>query len=332
MKETSLITGVNGHLGNNLLRNLLSKEIKVKGTVRNMEDKAPFEGLDFIPIYADLMDKKTLLTVLEGVDILYQVAAVFKLWTKNSEKDIYEANMLATRNIMEAAAEKKVKKVVYVSSIAAMGRKKLPMTPDTYNNETENIYYRSKIDSEKLAWEIAKKHNIEMVSVCPSAMIGENCTKLTPSHNMLRMVLNKEIFADSQFFINWVNVKDVAEGCYLASINGKNGERYGLGTSKAIGLTEIIHYAQELFPEQKIKTPFKMPKWLLNLSAGFFELQSRFNGKEPMLQKNQVRMYFKVHQDMDISKSEFDLAYQPTNPEIAIKNALIFLNKNKDIV
>ncbi|MCT4699012.1 NAD-dependent epimerase/dehydratase family protein [Tenacibaculum haliotis] len=332
MQETSLITGVNGHLGNNLLRNLLSKGINVKGTVRNINNKEPFRGLDFTPTYADLTDKASLLKVLEGIDILYQVAAVFKLWTKNSEKDIYEANMLATKNIMEAAAEMNIKKIIYVSSIAAIGRETIPMNPNTFNDEKENIYYRSKIDSEKLAWKIAQKHNIKMISVCPSAMIGENCTKLTPSHNMLRMVLNKEIFADSQFYINWVNVKDVAEGCYLAALNGRNGERYGLGTSKAIGLTEIIHLAQELFPEQQIKTPFKMPKWMLDLSAFYFEIMSRFNGKEPMLQKNQVRMYFNLHQDMDISKSETELGYKPTEPKIAIKNALKFLNENKAIM
>ncbi len=331
MQETSLITGVNGHLGNNLLRHLLSKGINVKGTVRNSNEKKPFQGLDFTPSYADLTDKASLIKVLEGIDTLYQVAAVFKLWTKNSEKDIYEANMLATRNIMEAAAEMNIKKVVYVSSIAAIGRKTLPMNPDTFNDEKENVYYRSKIESEKLAWEIAKKHNIKMVSVCPSAMIGENCTKLTPSHNMLRMVLNKEIFADSQFYINWVDVKDVAEGCYLAAQNGKNGERYGLGTSKAIGLTEIIHIAQELFPEQNIKTPFKMNKWMLNLSASLFEILSKFNGKEPMLQKNQVRMYFNLRQDMDISKSINELGYKPTEPKTVIKNALKYLNENKDI-
>lgn len=332
MKGTSLITGVNGHLGNNLLRNLLSKGINVRGTVRNLDDKSSFKDLNFKPIYADLHDKESLVKALQGVDILYQVAAVFKLWTKDPERDIYEANMLATKNIMKAAAETNVKKVVYVSSIAAMGRKTLPMNPDVYNDEKENVYYRSKIDSEKLAWKIAKEHNLDMVSVCPSAMIGEHCTKLTPSHNMLRMVLKKEVFADSQFYINWVDVKDVAEGCYLAAINGKNGQRYGLGTSKAVGLTEIIHLAQELFPEQKIKTPFKMPKWMLNFSASLFEMMSKMNGKEPILQKNQVRMYFKLRQDMDISKSEQELGYSPTNPIVAIKKALKFLNENKKIV
>jgi dihydroflavonol-4-reductase len=331
MEKVSLITGVNGHLGNNLLRNLLAKGETVKGTVRNMDDKTPFEGLGFTPIYADLNNKESLLEALVGVDVLYQVAAVFKLWTKNPEKDIYEANMTAAKNIMEAAVEMKIKKVIYVSSIAALGRKNIPIRPDTYNDETENIYYKSKIDSEKLAWQIALAHGIDMVSVCPSAMIGSDCTALTPSHKLLRMVLNNEVFADSQFYINWVDVKDVAEGCYLAAQKGKSGERYGLGSSKAIGLTDIIRIAQNQYPALKLKIPFKMSKWMLYASAFIFESMSKLNGKEPMLQRNQVRMYFKLHQDMDISKSEIELGYSPTNPEVAIQHALAYLYKNKHI-
>ena len=332
MKETVLITGVNGHLGNNLLRNLLKKGANVRGTVRNTKDKEPFNDLDFQPTYADLLDKNSLLSALDGVDILFQVAAVFKLWTPNSQKDIYEANMTATRKIMEAAAEKGVKKIVYVSSIAAVARKKLPMNPDIFNDEKENIYYRSKIDSEKLAWEIAKKNKLNMVSVCPSAMIGSHAVRLTPSHKMLRMALNKELFADSQFYINWVDVKDVAEGCYLAAIHGKKGERYGLGTSKAVGLTEVIHIAQELFPELQLKTPFKMSKRLLHLSASVFELISKLNKKEPMMLKSQVRMYYKLKQDMDIRKSERELGYNPKKGPEAIREALIYLNENKNII
>ncbi len=329
----SLITGVNGHLGNNLLRNLLAKGLHVKGTVRNPTDRSSFAGLEnFSPIYADLHDAKSLLKALEGVDTLYQVAAVFKLWTPQAEKDIYRANMTATQNIMEAAVAQGVKKVVYVSSIAAMGRSQLPMTPETYNDERKNVYYRSKIDSEKLAWQIAKEFKMDMVSVCPSAMIGSHCTSLTPSHNMLRMVLDGKIFADSQFYINWVDVKDVAEGCYLAALHGKNGERYGLGTPKAIGLTDIISIAQRLYPKLQLKKPFKMSKWMLYLTAATFEGMTLITRKEPMLQSNQVRMYFNVHQDMDISKSQRELGYQPISPELALENALRYLYENPSIV
>lgn len=332
MTKTSLITGVNGHLGNNLLRNLLQKGENVKGTVRDLSNLKGFEGLNFKPIQADLMDKNTLMRALQGVDTLYQVAAVFKLWSKNPQKDIYEANMRATQNIMEAAAAMKVSKIVYVSSIAALGRNQTPFTADSYNTETENIYYKSKIDSEKLAWQLAQKFDLDMVSVCPSAMIGSHCTALTPSHNMLRLALNGEIFADSQFYINWVDVKDVAEGCYLAAHKGQKGRRYILGTHKAIGITEMLSIAQELFPELQLKTPFKMPKWMLQLSAASMEFMSKINGKAPMLQKNQVRMYFKVQQDLDLSLSEKDLGYKPIHPRIALQNALTYLKQNETIV
>ncbi|MFB6456292.1 NAD-dependent epimerase/dehydratase family protein [Chitinophaga sp. Hz27] len=330
MTEISLITGVNGHLGNNLLRHLLSKGEKVKGTVRDLDNATPFEDLNFSPVYADLHDENSLLKALEGVDILYQVAAVYKLWTKNPKKDIYDANMIATRNVMEAAATAGVKKIIYVSSIAALGRETWPISPETFNNETKNLYYKSKIDSERLAWKMAKAHHIQMVSVCPSAMIGAVCTHLTPSQQTLKMVLDKQIKIDAQFYFNWVDVKDVAAGCYLAAQKGRNGERYALGTTTAIGITEIAAIAQQMFPELDLQLPSKSPQWLLYVNAWLMELVSGITGKKPKLLVNQVRMYFNVHQDMDISKSERDLGYDPTSPRIAIGNALKYLYQHKE--
>lgn len=66
MTKTSLITGVNGHLGNNLPRHLLSKGEKVKGTARNLDNTTPFEDLNFTPVCADSHDKRSLLKALEG--------------------------------------------------------------------------------------------------------------------------------------------------------------------------------------------------------------------------------------------------------------------------
>ncbi|MCW3463162.1 NAD-dependent epimerase/dehydratase family protein [Chitinophaga nivalis] len=325
MAANILITGVNGHLGNNLLRNLLQKGEQVRGTVRNLHHTAPFEGLDFTPVYADLHDKASLLKALQGIDTLYQVAAVYELWTKNPKKDVYQANMTATRNIMEAAAIMGVKKVIYVSSVAAMGRQTFPISPETYNTETRSVYYRSKIDSEKLAWKIAKAHQIHMVSVCPSAMIGEVATRLTPSQNTLQMVLNKAIKIDARFYINWVDVKDVSEGCYLAAQKGRNGERYGLGTATAVGITEIATIAQNLFPERGIKTPATAPKWGLYLYAWLQATTAKITRKRPKLLIHQISMYYNVHQDMDISKSVRELGYHPTPPKTAIEQALRYL-------
>ena len=74
------MSGANGHLGNNLVRTLLARggAERVRASVRNINNKKPFKGLDGEVVYADLLDKDSLMRALEGVDTLYQVAAVFK--------------------------------------------------------------------------------------------------------------------------------------------------------------------------------------------------------------------------------------------------------------
>ena len=130
--------------------------------------------------------------------------------------------------MIEAAAEAGVKRIVYVSSIAALNYSAIP-TKESYgqNPDRRNTYYNSKNDGEVLAFQLAKKHNIELVAVLPSAMIGSVAFgELRVSYNILRLILKKEIPVETKIAINWVDVQDVAERCYLAAIKGKNGERY----------------------------------------------------------------------------------------------------------
>ena len=100
MTKLNLVTGANGHLGNNLVRALLERGETVRASVRNPKDTLPFEGLDCEIVQADLMDKDSLTRALEGVDTLYQVAAVFKHWARDPQKEIIEPNLQGTRNIL----------------------------------------------------------------------------------------------------------------------------------------------------------------------------------------------------------------------------------------
>ncbi|MCP4363226.1 MAG: NAD(P)H-binding protein, partial [Chloroflexi bacterium] len=75
MTNLNLVTGANGHLGNNLVRTLLARGETMRASVRNPSNRVPFEGLDCEIVQADLTDKDSLLRALEGVDTLYQVAA-----------------------------------------------------------------------------------------------------------------------------------------------------------------------------------------------------------------------------------------------------------------
>lgn len=331
-KNLALVTGANGHLGNNLVRLLLNKGIPVRASVRNIKNKEPFVGLDCEVVQSDITDKNSLLRALQGVETLYAVGAAFKLWAKDPKKEIYDVNLQGTQNIIEAAAEAGVKRIVYVSSIASLNYTQLP-TKESYgqNPDRRDMYYNSKNDGEKLAFELAKKHNIELVAVLPSAMIGsESYGSLSVSYNIINLILKKEIPVETGITLNWIDVKDVAEGCYLAATKGRNGERYILANEKCTSIKDTTKIAQNLFPELKIKLPMAVPKPLLLLIAWFMELGGKLSGKAPLLSVKDISMFSGLQQDFDISKARNELGFNPKNPEIAVREAMIYLN-NKNI-
>jgi len=333
-EKLSLVSGANGHLGNNLVRFLLQKGIPVRATVRNVNNKKPFEGLDCEVVQADITDKASFVKALQGVETFYAVGASFKLWAKDPEKEIYEVNLEGTRNTIEAAAEAGVKRIVYVSSIAALDYTKLPTKESYgYNPDRRNMYYNSKNDGEKLAFELAQKLGIELVSVMPSAMIGsETFLPLNVSYGVLKLILNKEIPVDTKITLNWIDVKDVAEGCYLAAQKGCSGERYILANEKCMTITDTTILAKKLYPELNLKIPNSVPKFVLNLIAGIMEFSAKARGKAPVLTRNDIAMFSGLQQDFDITKSRNELGFNPKSPEKAVKEALDYLMKNKALL
>src|SRR5512143_1179400 len=101
-KNLALVTGANGHLGNNLVRLLLSKGIPVRASVRNIKNKEPFAALNCEVVQADITDKQSLTNALQDVETFYAVGAAFKLWAKDPKKEIYDVNLGGTKNLVEA--------------------------------------------------------------------------------------------------------------------------------------------------------------------------------------------------------------------------------------
>ena len=329
-KKLALVTGADGHLGNNLLRLLISKGIPVRASVRNIQNSEPFVGLDCEVVYADITDKQSLINALQGVETFYAVGASFKLWAKYPKKEIYEVNVQGTKNSMEAAAEAGVKRIVYVSSIGALNYTKIP-SKESYgqNPDRRNILYNSKNDSETLAFELAKKYNIDLVVVLPSVIIGKEAFgRLSVSYNILRLILKKKIPVETKIALNWIDVKDVAEGCYLAATKGRTGERYILSNEKCTTIKETTQIAKDLFPELNISLPMSVPKPVLYAIAWFMEAGSKITGKAPLLTTSDIAMFSGLQQDFDISKSRVELGFNPKNSTEALKDAMIYLQEN----
>lgn len=333
-KSVVLVSGANGHLGNNLVRLLIKEGFQVRATVRNIKHTASLKTLNCEVVQADITDKASFISALQGVETFYAVGAAFKLWAKDPVKEIYEVNMKGTRNTIEAAAEAGVKRIVYVSSIAALDYTHLPTKESNgYNPDRRDMYYNSKNDGEKLAFQLAKELGIELVSVMPGAMIGtEAFLPLNVSYGILKLILNKQIPMDTKITLNWVDVKDVAKGCYLAAKKGRSGERYILANEKCMTITDTTKLAQKLYPELKLKVPSSVPQFVLYAIAGWMELSAKLSGKPPVLTTKEIVMFSGLQQDFDLSKSRDELGFNPKKPEQAVKEALAYLMEHKHLL
>lgn len=329
-ENLALVTGANGHLGNNLVRHLIKKGIPVRASVRNIMNKEPFKDLNCEVVQADITDKRTLINALQGVDTFYAVAAAFKLWAKNPIKEIYDVNMIGTRNVVEAAKEAGVRRIVYVSSIAALNYKQLPAAESNgYNPDRRDWYYNSKNDGEQLAFQLAKEKGIELVSVLPGAMIGGIANgSLSVSYNIIDLIMKKEIPVETDITLNWVDVEDVAEGCYQAALRGIAGERYILANEQCTTIRETTRIARELFPEKKIKLPLVVPKSVLYGIAWLMEMIGRLTGKAPLLSVKDIAMFSGLQQNFDISKARADLGFSPKASTEAVRDAMRYLEKS----
>lgn len=154
------------------------------------------------------------------------------------------------------------------------------------------MYYNSKNDGEQLAFKLAKELGIGLVSVMPGAMIdSETFLPLSVSYGVLKLILNKQIPMDTKITLNWVDVKDVAEGCYLAAQKDRSGERYILANDTCMTITETTKLAQELYPKLKLKVPGSVPKFVLYVIASIMEFSAKLNGKPPVLTRKDIAMF-----------------------------------------
>ncbi len=325
MSQSCLVTGANGHLGNTLVRALLEQGYRVRAGVRDIDDRAAFQGLDCELVYAELLDEEALFKALQGVEVLFQVAAVFKHWARDPQAEIVQPNVEGTRRVLRAAKRAGVKRVVYVSSVAAIGHNGQALDEQQWNVEQDNAYYHSKILAEQVAWDTARALDLWMVAVLPSAMIGPNATRLTDTMGFIESVRQRKLPLDPGFHFNFVDVRDVAAGMILAAHKGQPGQRYILANERCSSLAQIIDAANAVTPGYRLPAP--APRWLLLALAWVEEARARMTGRPAQLLQSQVRMFHQVRQHYCIDKARQQLGFAPRTPEAALQSVFRYLGR-----
>lgn len=310
MLSPALVTGANGHLGANLVRHLLAQGGPVIAAVRNPATASDLQALGAQVVTLDLRDAAAVLRAFAGVRVVYHCAAVFSHWAKDAEQTIYQANLSITRNVIEAAARAAVGRVIYVSSLGALDRSRSPFDESGWNPSRANVYFRSKTDSERLAWALADARCVPLVSMLPAAMIGPHCARPTPTMALLDEILAGRMRLDPGLHFTLADVRDVAAACHAAATRGRPGERYLLASEASLSVGQMVEIARGSLPALRIPRPITAPRALMPMLAGAMEIAAKLAGGTPALQRS-FFTEFGAPEQCDIRKARAELGFVP---------------------
>jgi dihydroflavonol-4-reductase len=322
----NLVTGGTGFVGAHVVRALLAQGRPVRCLVRPSSPRNNLEGLLVEIAEGDLADPASLARAMNGVSTLYHVAADYRLWTKNPEA-LYETNVGGTQNILEAAAEAKVDRVVYTSSVAALGLKADGTSADEMTAADRagivGHYKKSKYDAQRIAEGWAAR-GLPVVIVNPSTPVGEMDIRPTPTGQMIVDFLNRRMPAYVDTGLNLIDVRDVAAGHLLAAERGRVGQRYILG-NRNMALKEILDLLGALTGLPSPRT--RLPHWIPLAAAAAATGVARWTGRAPRFSLESVRM--STHRMFfDAGKAVRELGLPQTPVEESLSRAVAWFRSN----
>ncbi|TFB08460.1 NAD-dependent epimerase/dehydratase family protein [Candidatus Atribacteria bacterium MT.SAG.1] len=265
-----VITGATGHLGNVLVRKLINQGKKVRVLILPGEDTVSLEGLEVEKVDGDVCAPDSLRKAFEGAEIVYHCAGIISI-LPGQQKQLYQVNVLGTRNVVNMCLETKVKRLVYTSSIHALSEPAPGIVFDESREfNPENVlgeYSKSKTLG---TLEVIRgiKKGLDAVILCPSGIIGPYDYRISEMGKLIVDFIKGKVKACVDGAYDFVDVRDVAEGLILACDKGKKGECYIL-SGQQISVQQLLKFLEEI---SGVKAPsFRLSRQVARV-AGFFNV------------------------------------------------------------
>jgi dihydroflavonol-4-reductase len=277
--NTILVTGAAGHIGNVLVRGLIRRGECVRALILPGEDTSALDGLDVEQVLGNVLDPPTLNKAMQRVDCVFHLAGIISILP---EKDglMYRVNVQGTRNVLQAARQNKVKRLVHISSIHALSRhwqgvidERVPFDPDNAAGEYDRTKALASLEVIR-----AVKDGLNAVIVCPTGVIGPHDYRNSEVGDLLRQWIQPKPHVLIEGAYDFVDVRDVAQGLILAWLHGRRGEVYIL-SGQQIRLIKMKELVQQV---TGVSTPtIRIPCWLAKIGARFSPLYYRLTRQTP---------------------------------------------------
>jgi dihydroflavonol-4-reductase len=318
----TLVTGASGFLGWHVARILAERGHRVRALCR---PTSQLRELDVERVPGDLRDPDSLRRAVEGCELVFHVAADYRLWSKHPG-ELYSSNVDGTRNLLDAAAHAKVERIVYTSTVGCIGmpegRNGDEQTPVSIGDMAGH-YKRSKWLAEQVALEKSAA-GLPVVIVNPTAPVGDHDWKPTPTGKIIVDFLRDKLPAFVDTGLNLVDARDTAIGHLLAAEKGRPGERYILG-GENLTLEQILGRLSAFSgkPAPTIKIPYSIAYATGVITTALAQV----TGKPPLAPLEGVKMarkkMFVTH-----DKAARELGFAPRPIESALKRAIDWFRAN----
>ena len=324
-----LVTGSSGHVGANLVRRLLAEGTKVRVLLLESSNNEALKDLDVTHVYADIRDLSATRKALEGCQGVYHCAAKVSTIDGNSahKREVFECNVLGTRNVLQAARDADAGRVVVTGSFSAVGYDlDDPSAPSDetmqfYPMERTMPYERSKVLVEHECLRAVAQGQDVVVATCCAVVGGADYIPSRLGRTMCDYANGKlRAFVDGGFA--FVAARDIVEGHLLCMKQGRTGEKY-IFASEYKTISDILDLYEEVTglprPNRRIPTPMM---YVFSEIASFY--LSRFHPSFPQRFTPGAIRLLKKRRHANSEKAQRELGYQPTTIREAVHEAYAF--------
>jgi len=280
------LTGGTGFIGGRVATKLRERGDEVVALVRSPERAMDLSAAGCELARGDVGDRAAIAAAMAGCDAAVHGAAIYEVGIPSAEhRRMYETNVVGTENVLRAALDARVPKVVYISTVAVFGNTRGRVVDESYEppgREFTSYYEQTKYEAHRVAKRLSAEEGLPCVIVQPGGVYGPR------DHSSLGQLMNQFLagrlpaltFPDAGF--NMVHVDDVAGGVLLALDNGKVGDAYVLG-GQITTMREVIDTLARVAGRRPPR--LTVPSPVIKAMAPFGPLVGKVMGQPPNLRE-----------------------------------------------
>ena len=330
------LTGAAGFVGANLVRRLLVDGVRVRVLLRHEDNNEALDGLDVERVYGDIRDLDGTRQAIAGCYGVYHCAALVSTieGTYAHRREIYECNVLGTRNVLQAAREADAGRVVVTGSISALGYDlDDPSAPATESMPYYPLghvmpYERSKAMVESECWQAAATGQ-DVVVATSCAVLGGNDFFPSQLGRTLCDFANRKLPAYVDGGCEFVAAQDLVEGHVLCMRYGRLGEKY-IFSSEYKTIPELLEVFQEVTGVRRPRLRMPVGPMLPLSVVTSYAVSRLFPNMTQRFTPGAIRL-LQQRRRVDTTKAKEELGFRPTTVLAAVQEAYAFHHRRNAI-